>query len=418
MAAMPTASPPPDTPAEQFFALLNDLAARHEFVRLVLGKHCGAEPELVRLVVRPITLHGTEQLSFVYSYKTRDITKNFTLEEGVRLLRGLLGPSFRNAHLLTPDEEIQLALSKKGKPLLRRGNKTHPQQAVASRAHDREKRRFIALERPFLEALGVTDTRHQLIPSMARKWKQINKFIEVFEHAFDASPLAHRRELQAIDFGSGKGYLTFAIHDFLHHTRRLEAQVTGVELRTDMVRLCNGAATQLGLDGLIFREGDVRSHQPERIDVMIALHACDIATDHAIHTGIRSQAAIIMCAPCCHKQVRPQLRPPAVLQPMLRYGVHLGQEAEMVTDALRALLLEAHGYDTQLFEFISPEHTEKNKMILAVRRANPALRPELLTQVAAIKAFYGINEQCLETLLLDAEAPYPPVGCNTGCGGR
>lgn len=411
---MPAASPLPDTAANQFFTLLEDLVAHRRLMRLVLGKHCGAEPDLVRLVVRPITLRGSEQLSFVYSYKTRDITKNFAIDEGCVLLRQLIGPAFRNAHLFSSDEEIQLTFGKKGKALLRRG-KTQ-QQAVASRAHDREKQRVVPLERPFLTALGVTDTRHQLIPSMTRKWKQINKFIEVFAHAVDTSPLAQRRELQVVDFGSGKGYLTFAVHDFLRHTRGLEAQVTGVELRTDMVQLCNNAAAQLGLEGLTFLEGDVRSYRPETIDVMIALHACDTATDHALHTGIRSQAAIIMAAPCCHKQIRPQLQPPAVLQPMLRYGVHLGQEAEMVTDALRALLLEAHGYDTQLFEFISPEHTEKNKMILAVRRAKPALRPEILAQVAAIKAFYGITEQCLETLLQDAVAPCPPVCDNAGSG--
>ena len=146
-------------------------------------------------------------------------------------------------------------------------------------------------------------------------------------------------------------------------------------------------------------------YTPARLDVMIALHACDIATDHAIHLGLRAGAAIIMCSPCCHKQIRPQMQMPATLRPMLQHGIHLGQEAEMVTDSLRALLLEAEGYETQVFEFIALEHTSKNKMILAVKKSGPALavaqqrRPELLAQIAEIKRFYGLREHCLESLI-------------------
>jgi hypothetical protein len=149
----------------------------------------------------------------------------------------------------------------------------------------------------------------------------------------------------------------------------------------------------------VFKHGDVRSVAPSELDVMIALHACDIATDYAIHTGIRSGAAIIMCSPCCHKQIRLQIQSPTLLRPMLQYGLHMGQQAEMVTDALRALLLEACGYETKVFEFISLEHTNKNKMILAVKRAAPANPAELLAKIQELKTFYGIQEHCLETLL-------------------
>ncbi len=174
-----------------------------------------------------------------------------------------------------------------------------------------------------------------------------------------------------MDFGAGKGYLTFALHDHLRHTLGLAADVTGVELRDDMVRLCSDAAQRLGLAGLAFEQGDVQSRAPEAIDVMIALHACDTATDHAIHAGIRAGAAVIVCSPCCHKEIRPQMKAPALLRPMLQHGIHLGQEAEMVTDSLRALLLESQGYATQVFEFVALEHTSKNKMILATLRAMP-----------------------------------------------
>ena len=205
--------------------------------------------------------------------------------------------------------------------------------------------------------------------------------------------------MRVADFGSGKGYLTFAIHDYLRNTLNVEAEVTGVELREDMVSLCNAAAARLEHPGLVFTCGDVRSVAPSELDVMIALHACDIATDYAIHTGIRSGASIIMCSPCCHKQIRLQIQSPVLLKPMLQYGLHLGQQAEMVTDSLRALFLEACGYETKVFEFISLEHTNKNKMILAVKRAEPVDNAQLLDKIQALKEFYHITEHCLETLL-------------------
>jgi hypothetical protein len=137
---------------------------------------------------------------------------------------------------------------------------------------------------------------------------------------------------------------------------------------------------------------------------MIALHACDVATDHAIHLGLRAGADIIMCSPCCHKQIRPQLLSPHPMRSILQHGVHREQQAEMVTDTLRALLLESQGYETQVFEFVSLEHTSKNKMILAVRRPQPASPAQALAQVREIKDFYGIREQCLETLLMQSPA--------------
>ena len=143
----------------------------------------------------------------------------------------------------------------------------------------------------------------------------------------------------------------------------------GIELRDDMVKLCDGIVQDEGLQGLRFDQGDVRTQAVQPLDVMIALHACDIATDHALHVGLQSGARVIMSSPCCHKELRPQMTLPAVLRPMLQHGIHLGQEAEMVTDSLRALLLESQGYRTQVFEFIALEHTSKNKMILAVKGA-------------------------------------------------
>ncbi|KIQ58072.1 MULTISPECIES: class I SAM-dependent methyltransferase [Pseudomonas] len=391
------ARPAPDHHA-QFIELLRTSLAQNAFIKLVLAKHVGDEADLQRLIIKPLTVKEQPCLSFVYRYKTRDITKNFPLAEGVDTVAALLPASFKNAHLLAVTDEAQLEYSKKGKPSLFRSK---PQQLreVPSGEHNREKNRFLDLSRPFLADLGVTNHKHELIPAMSRKWKQINKFIEVFSHALTSSPLALDKPVRVSDFGSGKGYLTFAIHDYLRNTLQAEGVVTGVELREDMVKLCNEAAARLEHPGLSFQHGDVRSVAPSAVDVMIALHACDIATDYAIHMGIRSGASIIMCSPCCHKQIRLQIQSPALLKPMLQYGLHLGQQAEMVTDSLRALFLEACGYETKVFEFISLEHTNKNKMILAVKRAEPIDPTELLRKIQELKAFYHVTEHCLETLL-------------------
>lgn len=396
-----------DPALTRFMGLLSRALTEGRCEKLMLASYHGDEPQLERVLARPIELRGQPHLSLVWRYKTRDITKNLPLDEALATLPGLLGPAgFRNAHLHTPGEEVQLAFSKKGKGSVRVGKVAGAADAEADEAkalpggHNREKHRYLELSRPFLRELGVTDAQGRLVPAMSRKWKQINKFVEVLAGALAASPLAEAREVNVVDFGSGKGYLTFAVHDWLRHTRGVDARVTGVELRQDLVALCGGVIERLGLQGMAYEQGDVRDYHPAALNVMIALHACDIATDYAIHLGIRAGAEIILCSPCCHKQVRPQLLSPHPLRPILQHGIHLGQEAEMLTDGLRALLLDAAGYDTQVFEFISLEHTNKNKMILAVKRAKPRDNAEVLAQIREIKAFYGIREQALESLLI------------------
>ena len=415
---------------ERFIQQWRQELAQGQALKLLLANPRGAcealGGDVQRVMVRAVGLKGQPHLSFLLRHPTKDITKNHPLEEGLALVQQWLAAGlFRNAHLHTPVQELQLAFSKKGKASLRSGKpsnardagetasaeRDHSQATTPSSAaelaapraptlaHNREKHRLIELSRPFLHELGVTDAQGRLVPAMSRKYKQINKFIEVLQAALERSPLAQAKALNVVDFGSGKGYLTFAVHDWLRHHQGIEAVVTGVELRDELVALCQGVISRLGLQGMQYEQGDVREYHPAALNVMIALHACDIATDYAIHLGIRAGAEIILCSPCCHKQVRPQLLSPHPLRSILQHGIHLGQEAEMLTDGLRALLLDAAGYDTQVFEFISLEHTNKNKMILAVKRAKAQANAEVLGQIRDIKAFYGIQEQCLETLL-------------------
>lgn len=387
---------------EDFYHLLSQSLNDNQMVKLLLSKYRGADKSLNRLSIRPITLQNEPVLSFVYEHQTNHITKNHSYAAALNEINQLVGEDFKSAYLTLSNVEVQIEFSKKGKLKISQ-HKAKQVQAVAA-THNRQKNRFVDIQRPFLTALKVTDKQHKLIPAMSNKWKQINKFIEIFSQALEVSPHDKSTPLNVVDFGSGKGYLTFAIHDYLRHTLNNDAQVTGVELRQALADLCNEAAQTLDHQGLDFVCGDVKTHAPKQTDVMIALHACDVATDYAIHYGIRANASIIMCSPCCHKQIRPQMQSPELFQPMLQYGVHLGQQAEMVTDSLRALLLEANGYTTKVFEFISLEHTNKNKMILAVKKdkVNEKEQQQLLKQIADIKDYYGISDHCLETLLAES----------------
>jgi hypothetical protein len=397
---------------QRFLHLLQEAIAQDPSFKLVLANYQGGAadidaigPDVQRLIGRPMPLRGQPHLSVVLRYATRDITQNWPMAEALAKVESwLVEGRFRNAHLHRGANEWQYAVSKKGKATLRGGQHQGAAAAEAeassaeASAHNRDKQRLIALDRPFLRELGVTDAQGQLVPAMSRKYKQINKFLEVFAAALTRSGLKDTPDLHVVDFGSGKGYLTFAIHDWLS-AQGFTPQVTGVELRDELVALCQGVIGRLGLQGMGYEQGDVRDYHPARLDVMIALHACDTATDHAIHLGVRAGARIILCSPCCHKEVRPQLLSPHAMAPILQHGIHAGQQAEMLTDGLRAMLLDAAGYDTQVFEFISLEHTNKNKMILAVKREQATSASPVMQQVADIKALYGIRQQCLEELL-------------------
>ncbi len=437
--APPAAPPaaPPDDELQTFIGHLRRSLADGSFVKLQLGRPQGGDATLDRLLARRLLLRGVDHLSLVWRHHSKDITKNLPIDDAVAAIGALIGQPFQHAHLLTHGHDIQLGRNRRQRWRLQLGRLKSAGDAAApdpapAAGHDRKKHHPLTLDTPFLAELGVTDEQARLVPAMARKWRQINRFVELLTTAFEQSVLAARdaaEPVRVLDFGAGKGYLTFAVHHQLLAIGR-RPQVTGVELRDALTALGNDAARRLALDGLDFVAGDIRDFgagaatgrdgsgagPADSVDIMIALHACDTATDLAMHQGVRRGAAIILCSPCCHKELRPQMRAPSPLQPMLRHGIHMAEQAEMLTDSLRALLLQTAGYDSQVFEFISPEHTSKNRMVLAVRRRQPpdAVRSAALwAQVDELKAFYGVTRQTLEELLRGA-----PAGRQVGGAGQ
>ena len=395
---------------QQFLDAFQQAIETQSFDRMILSQYKGELENLEKMTLRVISLQGQSVLSCLYRYKTQDVTKNYPLVEASQLVQDLLAHC-KQANLFTAEEELQLKKNKKKAMLTVSKNKSaaKAQNIENQQGHDRTKHRYVDQDSYFLQPLGITDAKAQIIPSMARKWKQINKFVEIFSGALDQIT-QQDHALRVVDFGSGKGYLTFALYDYLEKQGQAPF-VTGVELNPKMVEFCQNVATASNFKQLDFFQGDVRTYEPEHLDVMIALHACDVATDFAIHTGIRLNAQMIMCAPCCHKELRPQLKSPEVLKPMLQFGIHLGQQAEMLTDTIRALLLKAYGYETKVFEFVALEHTSKNKMILATKRKDyQAPDQAILAQIQALKQIYGIQKHSLE-LLLNNQWDQQDIGC-------
>lgn len=390
--------PTPD-PLEQFIAL----ATAGDLVRLQLTRPPeagGAE----RLQLRPVALRGQPCWQGVWKHPSKDLTENWPAAEGAARLRAWLHGGWRSAALWTPVGHWQLDRQRTGAwKLVRHRAAATAAGAAPSAEHNRSKRHLLDLAHPVWTALGVAETGRdgapRVVPAMARKWKQINHFAELLEHALREAGL-EGGPLRVADFGCGRGYLTFAVALLLARQQRV-AEVLGVELRAELVAQTETLARQFDVQGLHFAQGDVGQQSVRPLDLMIALHACDTATDVALHHGLRAGAAVILAAPCCHKQLRGQLQPPSALRPLFRHGVHLGQEAEMVTDGMRALLLESRGYDARVIEFVTLEHTQKNKMIVAIRRArpDPARDARAADELAGLRAFWGIREQQLETLL-------------------
>lgn len=368
------------------------------FVKLTLSQYRGDEQGLRNGYGRAVDLREGKRLSVVWRYATRDVTKNYPIGEALALLGAKLGSEWESAHLFTSSGDWQLKCDAVGHGKLKASRPTFA--FAPPPEHDREKQVPLATESlGWLRALGVTNASGEALPGMTPKLRQIQRFVELLGHLLDDSPLRERRELRVVDMGAGKGYLTFATAEFFR-ARGIKAEVTGVEARGELVELTNRVAREHGFETLRFERGTIGEWQPSAPpEVLIALHACDTATDDALAQAVRAGASLILAAPCCHKQVRAQLAPPAVLRSVLRHGILAEREAELVTDGLRALVLEIHGYAAKVFEFISPEETSKNLMLAAHRRAQPLDVEPLRTQLRELMAFYGIREQRLVKLL-------------------
>jgi len=384
-------------PIENFINELSQSLSAGTFVKLSLGNYKGSEEHLQKIKAREIETKKGRVLHFEYRYKTRDVAKNLGYAEALAQTRDLLTSGFRSAHLFTTLADHELTVGKKNSRLVKHSPTMSEKPATA---HDRPKRKLIDQHAGYLKELGVTTSTGEIRAQQQDKWRQINKYVEILTALLDKSSLKDKSDLRIVDMGSGKGYLTFAAYDHLTNARGLNIEMTGVDERQDMVDLCNRVARASGFEGLNFVRGTIADFDPGHVDVLIALHACDTATDDALYKGIVSNAELIVAAPGCHKEIRRQIEPPEVLKEILKHGTMLEREAETITDGLRAMLLERSGYSTRVFEFVPTEHTPKNNMIAATRnhKKDPG-NQSIQEQIEGVKSLYGIREQRLENLL-------------------
>ncbi len=385
------------SPLLEFWSAARAAAAKGELLKLTLSKprHGGNDVPRNRYA-RLVQIKGRTQLQITHRYEDREEVKNHLIGMGISLLESALGVDYGNADLFTTDEQISIVLTRKGNARFLRKT-LHPRTRPTNQAineHDRVKHREIPADRMYLHDLGITNERGEVVRDGKRKYKQINKFVEIIDGLLRDFPLPTGAHI--VDMGSGSGYLTFALYDHLVNTLALDVTVTGVELRPKLVEKCRAVATKNAFRGLQFTEGSIDDFAAPSIDVLIALHACDTATDDALFKGLQAKADIMVVAPCCQKQVRREMEVPEEMKPLLGSGILLEWQAAMLTDGIRALLLEAEGYQTKLFEFIPLEHTAKNVMITAVKGRK---RPEAKEEVKALKKRFGVTRHHLQDLL-------------------
>lgn len=369
------------------------------FIKLNMGNYTGVTPDLKKIIIQPIVIKKGARLSFTYRYKTKDIAKNYPYDEALELITQLLGNDFHAAVLITLANDWQLS-SNKGKYFLLKSKSS--QQTAPTLTHDRQKKRPLSSKgKKYLHDLKITNENGDVYKNAQDKYRQINRYIETLSKPlkkFDS-----QSTINIVDMGAGKGYLTFALYDYLRNELNLNASITGVEYRQELVDLCNQIAKNAQFDQLSFQQGTIEDYETRALDVLIALHACDTATDEAIFKGITSDAELIVVAPCCHHQIRQEIeksKPKNELNFLLKYGIFLERQAEMVTDGIRALILEYYGYSTKVFEFISDAHTPKNVLVIGTKNKKLPIHPvAILDQIKEIKEYFGIDYHHLEKLM-------------------
>jgi len=399
-------SPPSDV--EGVAALVSRLVAEGELMGATLSRPRRSDPSHpTRVSVAPVSVGDELRYRFRFHEATRARDENLAPDAAAGRLAQLAETEFRQTLLQSPEADWQVLTGGKTTRILRRPP-TRPERAP--QPHDRVKRRLLPEGEPvpFLVELGVMTPEGKVRARRYDKFRQVNRFLELVEDVLPALGPGRKEAgrdaeaphpLRVVDFGSGRSYLTFALHHLLTAVHGLEADIVGLDLKTDVVAECEALARRLGAHGLRFEVGDIAGYDAlEGVDLVVSLHACDTATDAALDRAVRAGARVILAVPCCQHELLPQLRSEA-LDPLLRHGTLRERFAAEVTDAARAQLLGAVGYDVQVVEFVELEHTPKNVLLRAVARPGR----DTAKAAAAYRTFareLGIDP-ALERLLAD-----------------
>ncbi len=380
---------------EKFLNRVAEAAEQSILVKITLSKPAEKHDEMRNVYVKPVLIKEKRLFAFTYHYEHRDEVKNYDATQMLDILREMVPNRFLNAVLFTVNEDVTLFVSGKGKATIQ--TKKVQECREQNLEHDKQKARLINPANPWWYQLGLTTREGKITADMQHKFKQIYKYAEIVKSLI--KPMKFDGTVHIADMGAGKGYLTFALYELLTQRLNLDVDIKGVEIRPDLVLKINEIINSNHLKGLEFVESSIEAYHPEKLDVLIALHACNTATDDAIASGIKAGAELIVCAPCCHKQIRQEMERSGRFDAITRYGIFLERQAVMVTDTIRALILEYFGYKTQVMEFIEMEHTPKNVLLVGRRTSKGTKDPKILQQIADLKARYGIGWHYLEAAL-------------------
>ncbi len=347
-----------------------------------------------RITVTPLMVSTALRYRFTSHHAMRTSDENLAPDAAAERLIDLLETEFRQGLLHGADADWQV-LTGRGSPAILRREASRPQAALT---HDRTKRYVLpeGTPVPFLVDLGVMTPEGKVRKPRYDKFRQVNRFLELVE---DVLPSLPSGRLRVVDFGSGKSYLTFALHHLLTNVHGRDAEIVGLDLKADVVAECEQLARRVGAEGLHFEVGDIAGYEGlAGTDLVVSLHACDTATDDALDRAVRAGVPVILAVPCCQHELMSQLEN-AALRPLLRYGTLKERFAAEATDAARAQLLGAVGYDVQVIEFIELEHTPKNVLLRAVARPGRD-RAKALAEYRVFAAELGIDPK-LGRLLAD-----------------
>ncbi|MBQ8640454.1 MAG: SAM-dependent methyltransferase [Lachnospiraceae bacterium] len=320
-----------------------------------------------KLRMRPLMHRGELVFQMEEFTKTQVFHKNLTAEEACSYLLKQIPERFLQGQVETAAQIGTILANRKGTITVKKKKKQASAPAKISLDHNRKKNYILeeGIPVPFLIDLGVMTADGHIVHSHYDKFRQINRFLEFIEDILPSLP--KDRQLRILDFGCGKSYLTFAMYYYLHELKGYDIRVTGLDLKEDVIRRCSQLAEKYGYDNLEFLCGDVAFYDAcDQIDMMVTLHACDTATDYALAKAVHWGAKVILSVPCCQHELNKQIKS-ELLSPVLDYGILKERISALLTDGLRASLLEEQGYRTQILEFIDMEHTPKNLLIRAVR---------------------------------------------------
>ena len=350
------------------------------------------ENDFNKVNIKPVMIKDELKYQFTYEYNTKVIHKNLTNEESIKEINLLLAESFKQGVLFSKDGDYHILISKKGKVNIL---KKKASKEEGDLNHNRVKTYIIEEGVPcdFLIRLGVMTEKGKVVAKRYDKFRQINRFLEMVS---DIIPkIKTDGHLNIVDFGCGKSYLTFALYHYLVNILNLDINIVGLDLKEDVITFCNEVAEDLNYRNLKFTYGDIKDFEEfKTVDMVVTLHACDTATDAALVKAVNWDAQAILSVPCCQHELLNKIHND-VMAPMENHGIIKEKLASLVTDSLRANVLEILGYQVQLLEFIDMEHTPKNILIRAIRGDNTKTK-ESVDKYIKFKAFWGLNDLYIE----------------------